>query len=88
MPDISFSLGTIRVAGPPWNTLVGVDWVETNSGADGVRTSTPGTHIVRLVWGRVAYVGIYPDTVGLQRTLERLAQAGVAEASAAPIVGA
>ncbi len=85
MPDISFQLRAIRIAGPPWNTLVAVDWLETNSGADGVRTSTPGVHVVRLAWGKLTYIGIYPDTVGLTVTLRRLAHAGVSEADATPI---
>ena len=87
LPDISFDLKTLRLAGPPWNTLVTVDWIESNSGTDGVRTYTAGAHIARLVWGRMTYIGIYPDTVGLTRTLERLARAGVGEATAAEITG-
>lgn len=87
MPDISFQLRAIRISGPPWDTLVAVDWFETNSGTDGVRTSTPGVHVVRLAWGRMTYIGIYPDTVGLTATLQRLARAGVAEANATPITG-
>jgi ketosteroid isomerase-like protein len=41
LPDISFDLRAIRISGPPWNTLVAVDWLESNSGTDGVRTFTP-----------------------------------------------
>jgi len=82
LPDISFDLRAIRISGPPWNTLVAVDWLESNSGTDGVRTSTPGVHVVRLAWGRMTYIGIYPDTVGVVTTLQRLSRAGVAEATA------
>jgi ketosteroid isomerase-like protein len=87
LPDVSFDLRTIRISGPPWNTLVAVDWLETNSATDGVRTCTPGVHVVRLVWGKMAYLGIYPDTVGLVATLRRLAGAGVVEATAMKIEG-
>jgi ketosteroid isomerase-like protein len=87
LPDIEFDLLTIRIAGPPWNTLVAVDWLETNSATDGIRTYTPGVHVVRLVWGKMDFVGIYPDTVGLVSTLRRLAAAGVEEAGAAMIEG-
>ena len=68
LPDISFDLRAIRISGPPWNTLVAVDWLESNSGTDGVRTFTPGVHVVRLAWGRMTYIGIYCDTVGLVTT--------------------
>lgn len=81
LPDISFELKAIRVSGPPWNTLVAVDWVETNS-AGGVRTFTPGVHVVRLEWGKMTWLGIYPDTTGLVATLQRLSAAGVMEATA------
>lgn len=87
LPDISFDLRAIRVSGPPWNTLACIDWLESNSGTDGVRASTPGVHVTRIVWGKMVYLGIYPDTVGLTRTLERLAEAGVVEAKAAKIEG-
>jgi hypothetical protein len=42
---ISFDLRAIRISGPPWNTLVAVDWLESNSGTDGVRTFTIGRSI-------------------------------------------
>jgi ketosteroid isomerase-like protein len=77
LPGISFDLRVIRISGPPWNTLVAVDWLESNSGTDGVRTFTPGVHVVRLAWGRMTYIGIYPDTVGVVTTLQRLSRTGV-----------
>ena len=86
LPDIAFDLRAVRISGPPWNTLIAVDWIETNS-AGGVRTYTPGAHLVRLVWGKMTYIGIYPDTTGLIATLQRLSQSGVAEAMAARIEG-
>ena len=63
------------------------DWLESNSGTDGVRTFTRGVHVVRLAWGRMTYIGIYPDTVGVVTTLQRLSRAGVAEATAEKIEG-
>ena len=65
--------------------LVAVDWLESNSATDGVRTFTPGVHVVRLAWGRMTYIGIYPDTV--VTTLQRLSRAGVAEATTEKIEG-
>jgi ketosteroid isomerase-like protein len=87
LPDISFELRAIRISGPPWNTLVSADWLETNSGTDGVRTWTAGVHVVRLAWGKMTYLGIYPDTVGLMGTLQRLERAGNMEAVAGKIEG-
>jgi hypothetical protein len=87
LPDISFQIRSVRGSGPPWNTLVGVDWLETNSGTDGVRTYTPGIHVVRLVWTKMRFIGIYPDTVGVTATLARLHSAGIEEATADKIEG-
>src|SRR4051794_30747941 len=86
LPDIAFELKAIRIAGPPWNTLIAVNWVETNS-AGGLRTRTPGVHVARIAWGRMTFLGIYPDTTGLLATLDRLAAAGVTEARAQKIEG-
>lgn len=82
MPDIRFELRRIDVSGGPWNTIVVVDWIETNSGTDGVRTSNRGLHIVCLRWGRATQLVICPDTIGLKATLDRLAAAGNDEAHA------
>ena len=86
LPDIHFDLQHIAVSGPPWNTAVVVDWTETNSGTDGVRTSNRGIHVAHLAWGKVTRLLICPDTVGLLATLDRLFAAGNTEAHAAPIV--
>jgi ketosteroid isomerase-like protein len=85
LPDINFDLGRIMISGAPWNTLVIIEWKETNSGTDGVRTYNHGLHVMQLRWGRAKRLVICPDTVGLKATLDRLAGAGNAEALAAPI---
>ena len=86
LPDIRFDLRRITVSGGPWNTTAVVEWDETNSGTDQVRTYNRGVHVVRLRWGRATSLIICPDTVGLKATLDRLNAAGNTEAWAAPIV--
>jgi ketosteroid isomerase-like protein len=85
LPDIRFDIRAIHIEGPPWRTLAVIEWTETNSGTDGVRTSNEGTNIVRIQWGRVTSVRIYTDTDVLQRTLDRIAAKGTPEAHATPI---
>jgi ketosteroid isomerase-like protein len=85
LPDIQFELRRICISGGPWNTLVLVEWKETNSGTDGVRTANHGVHVMHLKWGRTTRLVICPDTVGLKATLDRLALGGNSEAEAAPI---
>ncbi len=87
LPGISFKLRSIDVSGGPWNTLVLAEWDEANDGADGVRTQNHGVHVMQLRWGRATRLVICPDTAGLKATLDRLAEAGFAEARAAPITG-
>jgi ketosteroid isomerase-like protein len=87
LPDIRFDLRSVAVSGGPWNTIVVVEWDETNSGAENVRTTNHGFHIVQLRWGRATRLIICPDTIGLKATLDRLNSTGNTEALAAPIVG-
>ncbi len=84
--EIHFTLHRIDVVGPPWKTLVTVDWTETNRGTDGISGSNTGFHAIELRWGRVRRVAIYTDTLVLSKTLERLTAAGNPHAPAAPIV--
>jgi ketosteroid isomerase-like protein len=86
LPDIHFDLRDIWVGGGPWNTIVVIEWDEANSGTDGIRTTNRGIHILHLRWGRATRLLIWPDTVLLKATLDRLAAAGNAEAHAAPII--
>ena len=85
LPDIHFDLRRISVSGAPWNTVVVIDWDETNSGTDGVRTHNSGFHILNLRWGRATRLVICPDTIRLKATLDRLGRAGNNEALAGPI---
>lgn len=86
LPDIHFDLVDVAVAGPPWAAIAFARWRESNSGRDGVRVSAEGVHVVRLAWGRMTFLGIYPDTTRLTGTLDRLAAKGFDEAHAPPIV--
>jgi ketosteroid isomerase-like protein len=86
LPDIHFELRSIVISGGPWNTIVVVDWDETNSGTDGVRTHNRGVHVLHLSWGHATRLMICPDTAGLVATLDRLALSGNAEAHALPLI--
>ena len=86
LPDIKFELLRVWVSGGPWNTIVVVEWKETNSGTDGVSASNCGVHVLHLRWTRATQLIICPDTAGLIATLDRLAMAGNCEAHASPLV--
>src|SRR5262245_58125270 len=84
LPDIHFDIRRIWVSGWPWNTIVVIEWDETNSGTDGVRTTNRGIHAMQLRWGLATRLIICPDTTPLISTLDRLAKSGNSEASAQP----
>lgn len=56
-----------------------------HQGTDAVTTSAEGVNLIEIRWGRVTSVRIYPDTAALERTLQRIAAQGTAEALASPI---
>jgi ketosteroid isomerase-like protein len=85
LEGIRFTVNEVRVTGWPWRTQVAAIWTETNWGTDGVQTSAEGVNLIELRWGRVTSVRIYPDTAALERTLQRIAAKGTAEAQASPI---
>jgi ketosteroid isomerase-like protein len=85
LPDIRFEIHRIAVCGTPWATLATVEWSESNTGTDGVRTHATGVHVAEIAWGRMTRLLILPDVVKLEATLIRLANKGVSEASAPPI---
>jgi ketosteroid isomerase-like protein len=85
LQGIAFTLQEVRVSGWPWRTQVEAIWTEVNFGTDGVKTTTEGVNLIEIRWGRVTSVRIYPDTAALERTLQRIAAKGTAEALAAPI---
>jgi ketosteroid isomerase-like protein len=82
---ISFTVHEVRVSGWPWRTQVEAIWTEKNAGTDGVWTSAEGVNLIEIRWGKVTNVRIYPDTAALERTLQRIAAKGTAEALAEPI---
>ncbi|MFS2017926.1 hypothetical protein ACEN88_15260 [Massilia sp. CT11-108] len=51
-----------------------------------MQTSAEGVNLVEVRWGEVTSVRIDPDTAMLERTLQRIAAKGTAEALAAPII--
>ena len=80
LPDIHFDVGKVAV-------IAVIDWIERNSGTDGVMTSVPGIHVVHIAWGKMTRLIICPHTDGVRNTLDRLYAFGTKEAHADPIVG-
>ncbi|WP_405067180.1 nuclear transport factor 2 family protein [Kribbella sp. NBC_01510] len=85
LPNTTFDVEDILVAGWPWNTRVATA-VTVNVGVvDGSRYQNVVHQFLRIRWGKITEVRTLEDTAVLQKTLDRLAAAGYAEAHAAPI---
>lgn len=87
IPGIRFDVRRVAVAGWPWDTVAAVEWTSHALLPDGTPYDNRGTHVIRLRWGRATAFSAYLDSQRTAAALDRLAALGVAEASAAPIVG-
>ena len=84
-PELTFTIRDMMATGPPWNTRLAITWTDRGVAADGVEYENEGVHILRLKWGRLVELNARLDTQHLERTLDRMAAAGIEEAAADPI---
>jgi ketosteroid isomerase-like protein len=85
IPDLKFEVRSIAVKGPPWDMMVAVEWADHGHALDGVPYENEGAHWIRLQRGKATYIHAYLDTEKVTAICDRLAAAGVEEASAEPI---
>ena len=85
IPDLHFEVRRISVRGWPWDMMVAIEWTDQGHASDGVAYENQGAHWIRLRRGKATYIHAYLDTEKVTAICDRLAQAGVAEASAEPI---
>jgi ketosteroid isomerase-like protein len=85
IPDLHFDVQRISVKGWPWDMMVAVEWSDHGHASDGVPYENEGAHWIRLRRGKATYIHAYLDTEKVTAICDRLAQAGVADASAEPI---
>lgn len=90
VPDAQLHPEMIVVEGAPWNTRV-MTYVKFRgtlpavSGLPGAAYENEVMQLMRLRWGRIASVITLEDTQRFVAILPRLAAAGIADATAAPI---
>lgn len=83
---LDFTVKHIAVSGTPWNTTAVIEWRDTATLADGDSSYfNDGTHVIRMRWGKVVSLHAYLDTEKVVQAFRRMAEAGIAEAEAAPI---
>ena len=86
-PGLDFEVKRVLVRGWPWATVAMVEWVDRAQPADGLPYENKGTHVLRFSWGRVVGIRAYLDTQKVEEVCKRLAEGGIGEASAPPILG-
>lgn len=84
-PDINFTIKHVAVSGWPWNTTAIVEWHDSARTAADAPYDNDGAHVVRLSWGKLVSLHAYLDTEIVKDACEKMADSGIAEASAAPI---
>jgi ketosteroid isomerase-like protein len=90
VPDAKLIPQRVVVEGPPWNThvMTYVKFRGTLPSVDGAKDTPYENEVMQLLnlkWGKVHSVLTIEDTLRFANILPLLAQAGIAEANAAPI---
>ena len=84
--EISFDVERVIVSGPPWDLLIAVEWLGHATPRAGAPYENEGAHVIRIRRGRVVYFHAYEDSQKVADACRVMADAGIEEAAAAPIV--
>jgi ketosteroid isomerase-like protein len=85
-PGHDFKVHRVVSAGWPWDLRIAVQWTARLRPAVGSPYANEGAHWLRVRWGKVAYFHAYLDTQTIERACREMAEAGIAEAAAEPIL--
>jgi ketosteroid isomerase-like protein len=85
-PGHAFEVDRILARGWPWSTWVVVAWSARMTPQAGEPYLQRGTHWIHIRWGRAVSLRAYLDTHLVVTALDAMAECGVEEAGAAPIV--
>ncbi|MHC9043958.1 nuclear transport factor 2 family protein [Microbacterium saperdae] len=87
LPGATFDVREVLVNGGPWKTRVAVRSVVSGPLPDGELYENTVFQFMTITWGKVTAVETVEDLQVLERALRKVADAGNAEAVAAPIIG-
>jgi len=85
--ELRFEIQRVIVSGRPWNIVVGVEWLGHARPKAGEPYVNEGFHVINIRRGRVVYFHAYEDSQKVAEACRQMADAGIEEAAAAPIVG-
>jgi ketosteroid isomerase-like protein len=86
-PGHEFELHRVVSGGWPWDLWIAAQWTAQLRPAVGATYANEGAHWLRVRWGKVTYFHAYLDTQLIERACREMAEAGISEAAAEPIVG-
>jgi ketosteroid isomerase-like protein len=87
LPNLHLEINDIWVKGPPWHTMVFVQWDGTATLLNGDSSYfNRGLHVITLRWGKIAALDVFEDSQEVARALDVQAATGLEEAVAEPIV--
>ena len=84
--ELRFEIQRVIVSGRPWNIVVGVEWLGYARPKAGEPYVNEGFHVINIRRGRVVYFHAYEDSQKVADACRQMADAGIEEAAAAPIV--
>ena len=86
LPGIQFDVRKVAVSGPPWRTIVAVEWTDRVFDSRGAELMpNQGVFMLTLRWGRAVEFHVYCDTQGLAGNLAVVASQGVPDAALPPL---
>ncbi len=85
-PDMELIVRDVWVKGLPHDTTVVMRWTNTATRPDGRPYVNHGVHVIAMRWGKVTAIDANEDSQAVVELLRELADHGMSEAAAAPIV--
>ena len=86
LPNLHLEINNIWVKGPPWRTMVFVQWDGTATLLNGGGYFQHAVHVITLRWGKITALDVFEDSQEVARALDVQAAAGLDEATAEPIL--
>jgi ketosteroid isomerase-like protein len=84
--ELHFDVQRVIVSGWPWDLTVGVEWLACATPKVGEPYENEGAHIIRILRGRIVYLHAYEDSQKVADACRHMADAGIDEAGAPPIL--